>query len=108
MKYKMSFSQYQQCQKMSKNEFNRWVIKFYQNAYNDGYKEALEKIPDNAAIIDCSENIIIEWSQEEFSQMLRSIKGVGPVLAEKIINAICSKYDTADLDTVEACENPLE
>lgn len=108
MKYKMSFSQYQQCQKMSKNEFNRWIIRFYQTAYDDGYQKALENIPEDAAIIDCSESIIIEWSQEEFSQMLQSIKGVGPVLAEKIINAICSKYDTADSDIAEADENPLE
>lgn len=91
---------------MSKNEFNRWIIRFYQTAYDDGYQKALEKIPQNAAIIDCSESIIIEWSQEEFSQMLQSIKGIGPTLAEKIINTICSKYDVPDI--VEADENPLE
>ena len=92
--------------KCLKNEFNRWIIRFYQTAYDDGYQKALENIPENAAIIDCSESIIIEWSQEEFSQMLQSIKGIGPALAEKIINAICSKYDISDI--VEADENPLE
>ena len=106
MKHKMSFAQYQQCQKMSKNEFNLWIIKFYQAAYDYGYQKALENIPENAAIIDCSESIVIEWSQEEFSQMLQSIKGIGPALAEKIINAICSKYDIPDI--IEADENPLE
>lgn len=99
----MSFSQYQQCQKMSKNEFNRWIIKFYQTAYNDGYQEALKNIPDNATIIDCSENVVLEWSQEEFSQMLQGIKGIGPALAEKIIQGICSRYDI--LDNSETAEN---
>ena len=103
MKYKMSFAQYQQCQKMSKNEFNRWIIKFYQTAYNDGYQEALKNIPYNGTIIDCSENVVLEWSQEEFSQMLQSIKGIGPALAEKIIQGICSRYDI--LDTPETAEN---
>lgn len=105
MKYKMSFAQYQQCQKMSKNEFNRWIIKFYQTAYDDGYQDALEKIPDDAVIIDRFENIIIEWSQEEFSQMLQSIKGIGPTLAEKIIQCICSRYDTLDIS--ETAEDSL-
>ena len=93
MKYKMSFAQYQQCQKMSKNEFNRWIIKFYQTAYDDGFQDALKHIPDDAVIFNRSENIILEWSQEEFSQMLQSIKGIGPALAEKIVQCICNRYD---------------
>lgn len=103
MKYKMSFAQYQQCQKMSKNEFNRWIIKFYQTAYDDGYQDALKHIPDDAVIIDRSENIIIEWSQEEFLQMLQSIKGIGPVLAEKIAQCISNRYDVSDIS--EPAEN---
>lgn len=34
-KYKMPFSQYKQCQKMTKNEFSRWLETFADTMWNE-------------------------------------------------------------------------
>lgn len=69
MKKPIDFSTYQRLQKMSFNEFNRWITKLYKTAYIDGA---------NACEIDDS----------ELSKILTSVKGVGEKRAKEIIQKL--------------------
>lgn len=92
-KYRMPFSQYKQCQKMTKNEFSRWLETFADTMWNEGYQEAMKDVPDGSVVFDPNENVIINWDEDEFYNMLTSIKGVGDTLANKILDKIYEHYD---------------
>lgn len=40
-----------------------------------------------------NENVVVEWSYEEFKDMLLSVKGIGENKAEAIIDKIYECYD---------------
>ena len=60
-----------------------------------GYQEAMKDVPDGSVVFDPNENVIINWEEDEFYQMLTSIKGVGDTLANKILDKIYEHYDKA-------------
>ena len=74
-KYKMPFNQYKQCQKMTKNEFTRWVETIADETYKDGYREAMKDVPDGCIVLNPEEVVVIDWNDEEFYDMLLSVKG---------------------------------
>lgn len=92
-KYKMPFNQYKQCQKMTKNEFTRWVETIADETYKDGYREAMKDVPDGCIVLNPEEVVVIDWNDEEFYDMLLSVKGVGKALADKIMDKIYEYYD---------------
>lgn len=96
MGYKMPFSQYKACQKMSKNEFGRWLEVFWREAEKQGYQRACEEVPDGSIIIDPEGSIVVQWSEDQFRAMLLSVSGVGPKLADKIIDKVYQEYDQND------------
>lgn len=89
----MPFSQFKDLRKKSKNEYSRWLNTFAEEMYNQGYDEACKDVPEGSIIIDPNEEAYIHWDYDEFYDMLLEIKGVGPKLAEKIIDKIYDKYD---------------
>lgn len=97
-KYKMPFNQYKQCQKMTKNEFTRWVETIADETYKDGYREAMKDVPDGCIVLNPEEVVVIDWNDEEFYDMLLSVKGVGKALADKIVDKIYKYYDNHQND----------
>lgn len=94
----MPFNQYKQCQKMTKNEFTRWVETIADETYKDGYREAMKDVPDGCIVLNPEEVVIIDWNDEEFYDMLLSVKGVGKALADKIMDKIYEHYDSHQND----------
>ncbi len=94
-KYKMPYGQYKICQKMTKNEFGRWLETFAEEMANQGYEQACKDIPDGSIVLNPEENLIVNWEEEEFYNMLLTVKGIGPSLANKIIDKIYEYYDNA-------------
>lgn len=80
---------------MTKNEFSRWLETFADTMWNEGYQEAMKDVPDGSVVFDPNENVIINWEEDEFYNMLTSIKGVGDTLANKILDKIYEHYDKA-------------
>lgn len=93
MGYKMPFNQYKACQKMSKNEFERWLKAFWREAEQQGYQRACEEVPDGSIVINPEDSIVVQWSEDQFRAMLLSVSGVGPKLADKIIDQVYMECD---------------
>lgn len=73
--YKMPFNQYKACQRMTKNEFSRWIETFADKMWQQGYSKACEDIPEGAIIIS---------NKEKLNELLLTVPGIGPKLCEKI------------------------
>ena len=99
--YKIPFNQYKECQKMTKNEFSRWLTTFFDTAFQEGYKQACSDVPDGSIVIDPNENVVVEWSYEEFKDMLLSVKGIGENKAEAIIDKIYEYYEAKNKQKYE-------
>lgn len=93
--YRMPFNQYKDCQKMTKNEFSRWIQSIWRQAVEEGYQQACAEVPDGSIVINPEDSVVVQWSEDEFRDMLLGVKGVGPRLAEAIIQAIYERYDQA-------------
>lgn len=89
----MSYEQYKLCQKMNKNEFAKWLETFANEMATQGYEQACKDIPDGSVVLNPEENLILSFDEEEFYNMLMTIKGVGSSLAYKIIDKIYECYD---------------
>ena len=59
MGYKMPFNQYKACQKMSKNEFERWLKAFWREAEQQGYQRACDEVPDGSIVINPEDSIVV-------------------------------------------------
>ena len=93
MKYKMPFSQYKQCQKMTKNEFSRWIETFAKQMWQQGYDKACEDVPEGSVVIDTTDTMIIDMNYDELYNKILSVKGVGPALCERILDKLYEEYD---------------
>ena len=69
------FRDYKQIQKMTFNQFNRWVEVLYKSGFEDGL---------NAG----QDNVIAEISDDELMEILLSVKGIGRKRAEQVIEKI--------------------
>ena len=93
MKYKMPFNQYKQCQKMTKNQFDRWLEAFASQMWQQGYNKACEDVPDGSVVIDTTDTMIIDTDYDELYNKILSVKGVGPALCERILDKLYEEYD---------------
>lgn len=91
--YHMAYNQYKACQKMSKNEFSRWITTVADEMWQEGYRKACEDVPEGSIVLNPEDNIVVNWDYDEFYNMLTSIKGIGPKLAEQIIDKMYEKDD---------------
>lgn len=91
--YKMPFNQYKACMRMSQKDFSRWLETFADEIWKKGYTKACSNIPKDAVIIDTSDTVIVDSSEEKLREVLLSVKGVGPTLCEKIIDRIYEVFD---------------
>lgn len=92
-KYKMPFNQYKAIQKMTPNQFSRWVTTFADEMWEQGYSKACEDIPDGSVVIDTSDTMVVDASEEKMREVLLSVPGVGPKLCEKIIERVYEVFD---------------
>lgn len=79
----ITFAQLKQIQKMSLNEFNRWLSALCTTLYQDGIKEG-ESSFDDAAIL----------TEDRMMEILLSVKGIGRNRAEQVISIILSEEET--------------
>lgn len=93
MKYKMPFNQYKQCQKMTKNEFSRWLEAFANQMWQEGYDKACENVPDGSIVIDTTDTVVVDTSEDKMQEVLLSVPGVGTKLCEKIIDRVYEVFD---------------
>ena len=93
MRYKMTFSQYKQCQKMTKNEFSRWLEAFADQMWQQGYSKACEDVPEGSVVIDTTDTMVIDTSEDKMREVLMSVPGVGPKLCDKIIDRVYEVFD---------------
>lgn len=75
-----SFSDFKRVQKLSLNDFNRWMTTLYQTAFETGLREGESEL-DEAVILD----------EDKLLQIILSVKGVGQKRAELIVDKILSK-----------------
>lgn len=92
-KYKMPFNQYKECQRMTKNEFSRWLGTFFDTAFEQGYQQACSDVPEGSIIINPDDNVVIDFEYEEFKSVLLSVKGIGETKAENIIDKLYEYYE---------------
>lgn len=74
----ISFNQYKMMQKLPLNAFNKWMLSFWNSASEDGRQQMKHSIDDSAAV----------YTEEQLYNKLTAIRGVGPVLADRILKAI--------------------
>lgn len=76
----ITFAELKRIQKMSLNEFNRWLVGLCRAMYQDGFKEGESEFDDCAII-----------TEERLMEIVLSVKGVGRKRAEQIVNALLSE-----------------
>lgn len=87
MRYKIPFDLYKKIKKMSQNEFSKWCERFAENMYNKGYNA------NNT--FDPEENTILVFSSaDELYNYLIKIKGMGPALTERVVQALVNISET--------------
>lgn len=112
MGFKMRYGDVKNLQKMSKNEFSRWVENYGKVIYQEGFTDG-----ENSVIEDtiASQQEAITLTEDMMYDLLVSIKGISPRLANEILDKIYS-YDEAggsrraleDLLGKKPIEYPLE
>lgn len=93
MKYKMPFNQYKQCQKMAKNQFDRWLEAFANQMWQQGYNKACEDVPDGSVVIDTADTMVVDASEDKMREVLLSVPGVGSKLCDRIIERVYEVFD---------------
>jgi len=76
----ISFAQLKQIQKMSLNDFNRWLMELCKAMYSDGFKEGESEFDDCAIV-----------TEERLMEVLLSVKGIGRNRAEQVINILLNE-----------------
>lgn len=76
----ISFAKFKIVQKMTLNEFNRWLMGLCKAMYQDGFKDGESEFDDCAII-----------TEERLMDIILSVKGVGRNRAEQIVNALLSE-----------------
>lgn len=84
----ITFAQLKQIQKMSLNEFNRWLMELCKAMYSDGFKEGESEFDDCAII-----------TEERLMEIMLSVRGIGKNRAEQVINIILNGDVTDGVET---------
>lgn len=74
----VSFSTYKMLQKLSFNDFNRWVISVYNSGVQDG-------------INITNDEVIAEVTEDTLYDIIRSVKGVGENRTQQIVDKILNE-----------------
>lgn len=81
--FKVDFATMSRIKRMNQKQLGDWLVQFGKTLYNDGYTQALNDIKEEE---DEFEKIIFE--EDEFYNMLISIKGISTNTANKIMDRI--------------------
>lgn len=73
----LSRDNWKRLQHMSREEMQRYLVAYYRTAFEDG--------------ANAVSSIEVPW--EEIMDVIRSVKGVGPALAERIDQAVRGEFD---------------
>lgn len=76
----ITFAQLKRIQKMSLNDFNRWLTELCKTMYSDGFKEGESEFDDCAIV-----------TEERLMEVLLSVKGIGKNRAEQVINILLNE-----------------
>ena len=76
----ITFAQLKQIQKMSLNDFNRWLMELCKAMYSDGFKEGESEFDDCAIV-----------TEERLMEIMLSVKGIGRNRAEQVINILLNE-----------------
>lgn len=76
----ITFAQLKQIQKMSLNDFNRWLMELCKAMYSDGFKEGESEFDDCAIV-----------TEERLMEVMLSVKGIGRNRAEQVINILLNE-----------------
>ena len=86
--------------KMSASEFVTWANKYYMLAYNDGRDSTYKEIADNKESIIVPDYVEAEFyeedeviNMEQLMDILLSVKGIGIVRANKVIDIIDNYFN---------------
>lgn len=71
----VDFSTYKMVQKLSFNDFNKWVISVYNTGYQDGLND---------------QEYDVELSDEELLDIILSVKGIGKTRATAVVESVMS------------------
>ena len=83
--FKVDFATMSRIKRMNQKQLGSWLVQFGKSLYNDGYTQALNDIKEKEDEFD---KIIFE--EDEFYNMLLSIKGISINTANKIMDKIVS------------------
>lgn len=74
---------------MPRGKFIQWLADYYQTAYNDGWNKAIDAYNAEHGGISISEDIDAAiYDTDALMDTLTSVRGIGTVLATRIIEAI--------------------
>ena len=76
----ITFAQLKRIQKMSLNDFNRWLTELCKAMYSDGFKEGESEFDDCAIV-----------TEERLMEVMLSVKGIGRNRAEQVINILLNE-----------------
>ena len=82
MKKPVNFSDYTKVQKLSFNEFNKWVIEIYKSGFTDGYQECADS---------SNECLLAEVNDSRMMEILLSVKGIGKNRAEQVMKKLAQE-----------------
>lgn len=76
----ITFAELKRIQKLSLNEFNRWITALCKEIYEDGLREGESEF-DDAAIL----------TADRLMEIMLSVKGIGKNRAEQVLEIILSE-----------------
>lgn len=85
--FKVDFATMSKIKKMNQKQLGSWLVQFGKTLYNDGYTQALNDIKEEEDKKEDEFDKII-FEEDEFYNMLLSIKGISTNTANKIMNRI--------------------
>ena len=87
--FKVDFATMSRIKKMNQKQLGTWLVQFGKTLYNDGYTQALNDIKEEEEKKEDEFDKII-FEEDEFYNMLLSIKGISINTANKIMDKIVS------------------
>lgn len=87
--FKVDFATMSRIKKMNQKQLGTWLVQFGKTLYNDGYTQALNDIKEEEDKKEDEFDKII-FEEDEFYNMLLSIKGISINTANKIMDKIVS------------------
>ena len=76
----ITFAELKRIQKLSLNEFNRWITALCKEIYEDGLREGESEFDDVAIL-----------TEERLMEIMLSVKGIGKNRAEQVVELILSE-----------------